>query len=207
MLATQLLEAYRYEDCAVLCMNEGAVLVGEQIAATLHCVMMLLVSEGIEVPGEQMQFGAVSQTGNFTYNSSWSAGEINEYSSEFHGYLADQKRVAFQKINRIIGDGGTVDTDMLRHRNILVVSDGFVNGMDIDMVLDFLKPLDVQKVIAVSPVASISAIDVIHIKADAVHVLDVKSNYLDTDHYYTDNAVPTRDEAVKQISQIIMNWR
>lgn len=51
LLAEKLMD-YRYENCAVIALGEGGVLVGEQIAVQLHCVLMMLLSEGIEVPGE-----------------------------------------------------------------------------------------------------------------------------------------------------------
>jgi predicted phosphoribosyltransferase len=87
ILADQVLEKYRYENCAVVAIGEGGVLIGEQIAVKLHCVLMMLLSEGIEIPGESLSIGAMSQSGQFTYNSQFSDGEINEYTSEFHGYL------------------------------------------------------------------------------------------------------------------------
>ena len=108
LLAAQLFEQYRYEDCAVVALSDGGVLVGEQIASQLHCVLTMLLTEGIDVPGESVSFGAVSQAGNFTYNSEFSSGEIDEYTSEFHGYLDDQKREAFNRINRLLGDGGGI---------------------------------------------------------------------------------------------------
>ena len=101
MLAGVMYERYRYENCAVVALSDGGVLVAEQVAAQLHCVLTMLVTENIEVPGESISFGAVSQAGNFTYNSEFSEGEISEYTSEFHGYLDDQKRVAFNRINRL----------------------------------------------------------------------------------------------------------
>ena len=121
-LAEKLSEVYRYENCAVVALSDASVLVAEQIAATLHCVLTLLLTEEIEIPGESMQFGAVSQEGDFTYNSSFSSGEIFEYTSEFLGYLEDQKRQAFAKINRLVGDGGTIDRDLLRDRVVILVS-------------------------------------------------------------------------------------
>ena len=33
VLAAQLLEKYRYEDCAIIALSDGGVVVGEQIAA------------------------------------------------------------------------------------------------------------------------------------------------------------------------------
>ena len=62
ILAEQLMEKYRYENCAVVALGEGGVLIGEQIAVNLHCVLMMLLSEGIAVPGEGVDFGAMSQS-------------------------------------------------------------------------------------------------------------------------------------------------
>ena len=78
-LADQVLEKYRYENCTVVALGEGGVLVGKQIAVKLHCVLMMLLNKEIDIPGEGLSFGAVSQSGQFTYNSQFSDGEINEY--------------------------------------------------------------------------------------------------------------------------------
>lgn len=207
ILAAQLVERYRFENCAVVALSDGGVLVGEQIAAQLHCILTMLVTEGIEVPGESMSFGAVSQAGNFTYNSEFSSGEIDEYTSEFHGYLDDQKRQAFSRINRLIGEGGTITQDMLRERVVILVSDGFSDGAVIAVALDFLKPIHILKLVVVSPVATIPAVDQLHINADEIHVLDVKENFMGTDHYYTDNSVPSHEQTVQKINQIVLNWR
>ena len=206
-LAGVLCEAYRYENCAVVALSDGSVLVAEQIAASLHCVLTLLIAEDIEVPGQSMQFGAVAQTGEFTYNSSFSDGEITEYTSEFHGYLEDQKRQAFAKINRLVGDGGTIDRDLLRDRVIILVSDGMDDGASLDVALNFLKPIRIEKIVVATPVASVLAVDKIHVQADEVHILDVKENYMGTNHYYGDNEIPPHEETVERISQIIMRWR
>ena len=207
ILAEQLVERYRYEDCAVMALGDGSVLVAEQIAAQLHCVLTLLVTEEIEIPGENLSFGAVSQGGGFTYNAEFTQGQIDGYTSEFHGYLSDEKRKAFQKINRLLGDGGTIDLELLRHRNIILVSDGLNNISELGVALDFLKPIQTQKIIIASPIATIPVVDLIHVKTDEVHILDVKSNYLATDHYYEVNDIPSHEETVKLIGQIIMRWQ
>jgi putative phosphoribosyl transferase len=207
LLAVELLEQYRYENCAVVALSDGGVLVGEQIAAQLHCILTMLVTEGIDVPGESMSFGAVSQAGNFTYNSEFSTGEIEEYTSEFHGYLDDQKRQAFSRINRLIGDGGLIDTAMLRERVVILVSDGFSDGAVLSVALDFLKPIHIQKLVVAAPVATIHAVDQLHITADEIHILDVKENFMGTDHYYDDNTVPSHEETVAKINEIVLNWR
>lgn len=207
LLAAQLLEKYRYENCAVVALTDGAVIVGEQIASSLHCILTMLLIENIEVPGENMSFGGISESGSFTYNGMFSAGEIEEYTSEFHGYLEEQKRVAFQKLNRLLGDGGLIDENMLRDHVVILVSDGLDNGASLDVAVDFLKPIRITKLVVVSPVASVPAVDKLHMLADELHILDVKDNFLGTDHYYNQNTVPSHEDTIKKINQIVMNWR
>ena len=207
VLAQQLVEKYRYENCAVVALSDGAVLVGEQIAAALHCILTLLLIEEIEVPGENMKFGGVSESGGFTYNGMFSAGEIEEYTSEFHGYLDEQKREAFQRINRLLGDGGLIDHDMLRDHTVILVADGIDNGAAIDVAMDFLKPIRIARLIVATPLATVTAVDKVHLLADELHILDVKENYMGVDHYYEDNSIPTHEETVAKINQIVLNWR
>lgn len=205
-LATELLDKYRYENCAVVALSDGAVLVGEQVAAALHCVLTLLLIENIEVPGESLSFGGVTESGRFTYNGMFSAGEIEEYTSEFHGYLDEQKREAFQRINRLLGDGGLIDKAMLLDRTVILVADGLDNGASIDVAMDFLKPIRTQRIVVAAPVASIPAIDKLHVVADEMHILDVKENFMGTDHYYEDNTIPSHEDTIAKINQIVLNW-
>ena len=107
----------------------------------------------------------------------------------------------------MLGEGGTIELDLLRDRNIILVSDGLSEKSSIDVAIDFLKPVRYKKLIVISPVASVATIDRLHITADELHVLDVKANYLDTSHYYDDNNIPSHEESVKKINDIILNWQ
>ena len=207
ILAAELLEKYRYEDCAVVALSDGAVLVGEQIAKALHCVLTMLLIENIEVTGEGVSFGGVSQNGGFTYNGMFSAGELEDYTSEFHGYLEEQKREAFQRINKLLGDGGLINNDMLRDRVIILVADGLDTGSSLDVAVDFLKPIRIKRLVVVSPVSTVQAVDKVHILADEVHILDVKTNFMGTDHYYDQNDIPSHEDTIAKINQIVLNWR
>ena len=207
LLSAELVEQYRYENCAVVALSDGAVLVGEQIAAALHCVLMMLLTEDIQAPGEGLSFGAVSQNGGFTYNGMFSTGEIEEYAGEFHGYLDEQKREAFQRMNRLLGDGGIIDSDLLRDHVVILVSDGLDNGASIDVAVDFMKPIRIKRLVIATPTASVPAVDRLHILADELHILDVKDNFMGTDHYYNQNTIPSHEETIAKINQIVLNWR
>lgn len=207
ILADDLVQKYRYEDCAVVALSDGAVVVGEQIAKSLHCVLTMLLVEEIEVPGEGLVFGTVSQNGGFIYNNMFSIGEIEEYNSEYHGYLEEQKREAFQRMNRLLGDGGFIDEGMLRDRVVILVADGFDTGSSLDAAVDFLKPIRVKRLVVATPISTVQAVDKMHILADELHVLDVKDNFMGVNHYYNNNDVPSHEDTIAKINQIILNWR
>ncbi|QQG50716.1 MAG: hypothetical protein HZB75_04245 [Candidatus Saccharibacteria bacterium] len=207
ILADQLVEKYRYENCVVVALSDGAVQVGEQIAGALHCVLTMILIEDIQVPGESVSFGGVSQSGGFTYNGMFSPGEVEEYVGEFHGYLEEQKREAFQRINRLLGDGGIIDSEMLRDHTVILVADGLDNGASLDVAMDFLKPIRINKLVVATPVATVPAVDKLHIIADELHVLDVKENFMGTNHYYEQNDIPSHEETIAKINQIVLNWR
>jgi len=206
-LAAELFERYRYENVAVVALSDGAVMVGEQIAAALHSILTMLLIEDIAVPGEGMSFGGVSQNGSFTYNGMFSAGEIEEYASEYHGYLEEQKREAFQRINRLLGDGGMINNDMLRDHVVILVADGLTSGAALDAAVDFLKPIRISRLVIAAPVASVQAVDKLHMLADELHILDVKENFLDVNHYYNQNDIPSHEETITKINKIVLNWR
>lgn len=207
VLANELTEKYRYENCAVIALSDGAVLVGEQIAKSLHCVLTMLLVEEIEVPGENMSFGGVSQSGGFTYNGMFSAGEIEEYDSEYHGYLEEKKREAFQRINRLLGDGGLINEEMIRDRVIILVADGLDTGASLDVAMDFLKPIRIEKLVIATPISTVQAVDKLHIVADELHILDVKENFMGIDHYYENNIIPSHEDTIAKINQIVLNWK
>lgn len=206
-LAAELFARYRYDNCAVVAITDGGVVVGEQIAASLHCLLTMLLIENIDVPGESVSFGGVSEGGVFSFNSEVSKGEMEEYAIEYRGYLEEQKREAFQRMNRLLGDGGLIDHDMLRDHTIILVSDGYDDTVAIDAAIEFLKPIRIARLVIVGPVASSTAIDRLHVAADELHILDVKANYVNTNHYYDENEIPSHEQTVEKINKIVLNWR
>lgn len=201
------LQQFRYENVAVVALSDGAAIVAEQIAVSLHSVLTMLLSENVKMPGERSALGTVTQGGEFVYNSALSEGEIDEYYSEFHGYIDDQRREKFSHLNRLLGQGGLVDPAMLREHVIILVSDGFKHGTSLDAAAEFFKRIKIQKLVVATPIASVQAVDRMHIIADELHCLSVTENYIDTNHYYDVNDVPPHDEIARRINDIVNNWQ
>lgn len=197
-LAAELTQ-YRYGPSTVMALNDGAVLVGEPIARELGCRLTVLLSEGVPLPGEHLTIGTVGQGGSFTYNRSLSPGEVEEYYSEYHGYIEDQKREKFAKMNRLLGQGGELNLSMLKEHTIILISDGLKTGISLDSALEFLKPVKIKRLIIATPIASVQAVDRMHILADELHCLSVTDNFISINHYYDDNTIPDHDEIVTRI--------
>lgn len=204
-LAEQLM-AYRYENCAVAALSYDSLLVAEVIAARLHSMLGLFLTENVDIPGENLTVGTVNQDGGFLYNRSLSEGERDDYYGEFHGYIDEQKREKSDRINRLLSDGGAVNVDMLREHVVIVVSDGLKDPSALDAAVEFMKPIKVKRLIVATPIASVAAVDRMHILADELHCLSVTDNYLDTDHYYDENVRITHEQALEKVRNIVLRW-
>lgn len=206
MLAERL-AAYRYENTVIVALTDGAVQVGIQIAAELHATLSMLLTQKIELPGEDETIGMLNQDGVFVYNGMFSAGQIEGYYTEYHGYLEEEKRRKNSEMNKLLGSGGIVNEDMLCGQNVILLSDGLVDGTSLDAAAEFLKPLQLQRLIVATPIASIKAADRAHLLADELHILGVTENFLGVDHYYDVNDVPSHEEVVKMLNDFVLSWR
>ena len=206
MLASQL-QKYRYENTVVVAVSDGGVQVGMQIAAELHAVLSMMLSEQIDVPGEGLTFGSLTQAGDFVYNERLSSGEIEAYYSEFHGYLEDQKREKVSRMNALMSAGGLVSGDMLRGQNVILVTDGLPNGNILDAAREYLKPFRLERLIVAAPIAAVPAVDKAHLLADELNILAVTDNYLATDHYYEVNDTPDHETVIQMLNDFVLKWR
>jgi predicted phosphoribosyltransferase len=62
-------------------------------------------------------------------------------------------------------------------------------------------------VIVATPIASVAAIDRMHITVDEINCLSVVEDYMDTDHYFDINDVPDHQTVIDTIEQIVLSWR
>jgi predicted phosphoribosyltransferase len=106
-----------------------------------------------------------------------------------------------------VGSGGTINRELLRGHNIIVVTDGAKTGFTIDLAYEFLKPISVEKLIFAVPFSSVEAVDRMHVLADDLYCLNVIPEYRDTDHYYDNKDVPDHATILKTIEHIILNWK
>jgi len=206
-IAKKLVPKYRYENVAIVALSDGGVIIGAEIAKQLHCVLTMLLTEEVKLPGETKPIAVVNQDGGFTYNNLFSTGQLEGFTSEYHTFIEQEKRQKFHAINRLLGEGGLIRRDLLYGHNVILVSDGLNSGISLDAAQDFLKPIKIERLIIVTPLATVQAVDRMHIIADEIVCLDVVENYMNTNHYYDDNKLPSHETIVKTIETIVLNWK
>jgi putative phosphoribosyl transferase len=207
MLASQIAEKYKGEDSAVLALSDGGVMVGIQIAVGLHCSLGMLLVDEIELPRESVSVAGIAQDGSFAYNRAFSTGEIEEMVSEYRGVIEQQKLEKLHHMHELVKGVGLIRQDLIKNRNIILVSDGLSNGFSIDLALEFLKKTPYKKLIVATPLASIKAVDRMHILADDIYCLSSVEDYITTDHYYDTQDVPEHDAVLRIVSKIMDNWK
>lgn len=205
MLATKL-QKYSTQNVSVVALSEGGVIVGAQIAMQIHANLMLLLTENIYLPGESEAIAAMSSAGSFTYNNLFSAGQLEDLAAEYHGYIEQQRLEKMHRLNVLIGKNGEIKKEFLRHHTVIVVSDGLANGFSLDVAAEYLKGVATNKIIIATPIASVPAVDKMHLIGDEIYCLSVLPNYMGTNHYYDDNTVPAVDDLFRIVKAISLNW-
>lgn len=202
-LADSLIEKYSGEETIVLALSPGAVVVGYEIACVVGARVTLLMTEPIAMPGvtQDTIIGLVDQEGHFTRNSMMPTGLLMEFEIEMRSYIESEKMRKMSKLHRAVGENGSIDTQIFAQKHVLVVSDGFKNGMSFDAAVNYLKTIATKGLIGVAPNSSVPAIDLLHISADGLAILDVLPHYLDTNHYFEDNTLPDINELMRQTAR------
>ncbi len=200
------LSKYKAQNIVVIALDEGSSIVAAQIAMKLHANMVLYLIKNIYLPGENQAIGGLSATGTYALNDYFSAGELEDLTTEYHNYIDQRRMEANHELHMLLGRDGEIDKKLLRHRVVIVVADGMATGFALKICADFLKTVAIKKVVAVTPVASVQAVDRMHLIADEICCLSVTPNFMGPDHYYDDNIIPGIDGVLKIMRNITLNW-
>lgn len=206
-LLAERLGAYSKQPTVVLALSESSAVVAAQVAMRLHANMLLYMIQDINLPNEPDAAAAITSTGEFGYNTLLSAGEIEEMVGENRGYIEEQRIQKNHELNVLLGDGGVIKKEMLRHHVVIVVADGMSSGFALNMVSAFLKTIAIKKFVVATPVATVDAIDTMHIVADELHCLSIPNNFMGTDHYYEEENKVSVEDALKIIRNISLTWK
>lgn len=205
-LANQMLK-YKDTLTTIVSLSDGGVVIGVQLASVLHCPLTMLLTEPIELPGELNPVATIDQEGTFTYNHMYSSGQLEDFDMEYHHLIEQKKLDKLYKIHRMLGKDGLINHELLKEHNVILVSDGFSTGYSLEAAVEYLKPIKIKRMIVAVPIASVEAVDRLHVLSDEIHCLSTIDNYFNTNHYYDDNRLPDHNVIVKTISNVVSHWQ
>ena len=168
---------------------------------------LIVIKSRAMLPREPQAIAGITAGGSVAYNHAYSQGEIDEMVGENYSLIEQEKLTEMHNLNRLAGKGGTINKGLLAGHNVIVVSDGLKTGFPVDLVVEFLKPISIGKLIVAVPFAGIQAVDRMHVLADDLYCLNVIADYIDTDHYYDKQDVPEHAMVLKTIEQIVTDWK
>jgi putative phosphoribosyl transferase len=200
------LEIYQGQQVVMLALSPGAVIIGAQIAMKLHANMALLLTESVFLPGETDPIAAMSSAGIFTYNNMFSPGQIEEYITEYHHFIEEKRIEKLHQLNKLVGKDGEIKKEYLRNHVVICVSDGLSSGFSLDIAAAFLKTVHIKRLVVATPLASVPAVDRMHLFADDIVCLSVVANWFATNHYYDDNTIPSTEHLFGLMRNISLNW-
>jgi predicted phosphoribosyltransferase len=168
--------------------------------------MMLLLTETIDLPREPNAIGSVDPGGNLTYNSAYSPSEIEDIQGEYRTYIDQERLQKTHELNEAIGKSSLIRRSLMKNRIVILVSDGLNGSFSIDAAAEFLKPIQMKRLVIATPMASVPAVDRMHILGDDIYCLSVIEDYLSTEHYYEVNDVPDHKIVVETVRNILESW-
>lgn len=206
LLAAKLIK-YKGQKNTIIAVNDGSVVVAAPIAKELECPITLLTTQAIALPGETNPVGYINQNGDFVFNKLLSEGQRDAFMSEYRTYIEQQKLEKLHQMHALVsGKGSIFEPKQLHGSNIILVSDGLSSGPLLDSLIDYLKPIRIQKLIIALPVACITTVDRLHMYADELDVLGVAEYFMGTDHYYEDNYIPDSQRISQALDTIAEQW-
>jgi len=206
-LARKLYPDFRYEDCAIIALNPGAVLVGSPIAQILCAPLLMLLAEEIFLPREPVSVGAITFEGNFILNEELVVDEYSDIFQEYRSVIEEEKIAKIRDMSNMVGEKPLIKPELIKFRNIIVVSDGLKGNLLLKLIYDFLKPFKIQKLIVASPMADVKAIDWVHAYADKVICLSVHGDDYEVNRYYANNEIPPIEKVIEIVENIVLNWK
>ena len=108
LLAGQIAKKYQHEDCAVIALSDGGVLVGMHVAMKLRCVIMMLMSKDIELPKEPEPIGGITMDGYLRRLEE--RGELEKFEQDLKESATEAVRRDLA-LERLMLDRQTVFTD------------------------------------------------------------------------------------------------
>ena len=193
LLAEQLAE-YRGKDAVVYALPRGGVVLGFEIARSLHVPLDLVIARKIGHPDNpEYAICAVTETGEPFYNEAEKA-TLDPLWLE-RAIMKERKEAKRQRI--IYFKNQTYHS--AKNKIAIVVDDGVATGLTLRAALRSLRQQKPKELLVAVPVAPHGLVEILRAEADKIMVLKDEREYLGAVGAYYQNFPQVSDEEVVEL--------
>jgi predicted phosphoribosyltransferase len=173
------LAKYRGDEIVILALPRGGVVLGYEIAKSLHAPLDLVITRKIGYPGnEECALAAVAEDGHMICDSFG----ISHLDQEWLNLQAEKEMEEARRRRQVYLRGR--EPLPVAGKVAIIVDDGVATGLTILLAIMELKHRNPKKIVVAVPVSSESAAERIRADADEMVVLDVPQNFLSVGEHY-----------------------
>jgi len=196
-LLSEKLADLKGENCLVLAIPRGGVVIGNQVALSLGCKLDVVISKKINPPNRpEYAIGAIMPDGTVHWNQDMSQYLEHPY---FVNEINEKKNEAQRQLEQFRGNS-TYD---LKDKTVILTDDGIATGATVFVILKWLAKNNPKKIIVASPVIPASTYEQLKKISDKVIAL-----LLPTEFYAVSEFYKKFDQvSEKEVESILKNFK
>ena len=183
------------EDCIVLAIPRGGVIIGNEIAKKLDCPLDIAISKKITPPDfPEFAIGAIACDGSLYKSENWKS-----YSSHpnFEKELEQKKS---EVLRRLEFYRGSSDYN-LKDKIVIVVDDGIATGATVFAILQWLEKQHVGKIVLAIPVMPPETFHRLKKLVSEIQVLSMPSDFSAVGQFYEEFSQVTDEEVMSVLKK------
>jgi predicted phosphoribosyltransferase len=107
---------------------------------------------------------------------------------EYHAIFETAKSAALHELHANKAND-PIDPHVFTGKTVIIVNDFANTGTTFHAAIDFLKPIKTEKLVLVTAVARVNAVDAMHLLGDKLLIMHTTDKDFPSEHYFADNSV------------------
>ncbi len=177
-LLSEKLADLKGQNCLILAIPRGGVVIGDQIASSLDCKLDVIVSKKINPPNHpEYAIGAIMPDGTIHWNQDMSQYLNHPY---FVNEINEKKNEAQRQLEEFRGNS----TYELKDKTVILTDDGIATGATVFVILKWLAKNNPAKIIVASPVIPTSTYEQLKKMSDRMIALLIPTAFYAVSEFY-----------------------
>lgn len=192
------LKSYKGQDIVVFALPRGGVVLGFEIARSLHAPMDLVISRKIGYPGnEECAACAVAEDGHMICDR----GALSMIDPEWLRAQAEKERHEAKRRREVYLQGR--EPLAVEGKTAIIVDDGVATGLTLMLAIEELKHRNPKRIVVAVPVVPPETAEKIRDEVDELVAVDIPDFYLGAVGAYYDKFPQLTDEEVIRLMEMV----